>query len=305
MFSRLRADIQCILERDPAARSKFEVLTCSPGLHAIVLHRAAHWCWNQGFRWLGRFISHIARWLTGIEIHPGAKIGNRVFFDHAMGVVVGETAEIGDGCTIYQGVTLGGTSLDKGVKRHPTLANGVVVGGGAKVLGSFTVGEGARIGSNAVVVKAVPPGATAVGIPARDVYGIRVADSKLGYKSLGKSGDITKAQHCRAEFYAAGYGWIPVDPADVRKVVLEEGGGLPLNDAKVEAARKRLFGSWEMNWLAFNTAHDVKLPGTSKGPIGFLMYPNAEVVENGKVVKIDSLDPDNFKYKITVREIVG
>lgn len=147
--------------------------------------------------------------------------------------------------------------------------------------------------------------ARAVGIPARDVYGIRVADSKLGYKSLGKSGDITKAQHCRAEFYAAGYGWIPVDPADVRKVVLEESGGLPLNDAKVEAARKRLFGSWEMNWLAFNTAHDVKLPGTSKGPIGFLMYPNAEVVENGKVVKIDSLDPDNFKYKITVREIVG
>ncbi len=147
--------------------------------------------------------------------------------------------------------------------------------------------------------------ARALGIPARDVYGIRVADSNLGYKSLGKSGDITKAQHCRAEFYATGYGWIPVDPADVRKVVLEENGGLPLNDAKVEAARKRLFGSWEMNWLAFNTAHDVKLPGTAKEPIGFLMYPNAEVVENGNVFKMDSLDPDNFKYKITSREILG
>ncbi|MBC7502474.1 MAG: transglutaminase domain-containing protein [Herminiimonas sp.] len=147
--------------------------------------------------------------------------------------------------------------------------------------------------------------ARAVGIPARDVYGIRVADSNLGYKSLGKSGEITKAQHCRAEFYAAGYGWIPVDPADVRKVVLEEGGGLPLNDAKVEAARKRLFGSWEMNWLAFNTAHDVVLPGTTKGPIGFLMYPNAEVIENGNAFRMDSLDPDNFKYKITAREILG
>ncbi len=167
MFARLRSDIQCILERDPAARSTWEVLTCYPGLHALILHRRAHWCWNHGFKWLGRFISHVSRWMTGIEIHPGARIGDRVFFDHAMGVVVGETAEIGDGCTIYQGVTLGGTSLYKGTKRHPTLGKNVVVSAGAKVLGGFEVGDNAKIGSNAVVIKPVPAGATAVGIPAR------------------------------------------------------------------------------------------------------------------------------------------
>jgi len=167
MFSRIRSDIQCILDRDPAARSTWEVLTCYPGLHAVVLHRLAHACWTHGFKWVGRFISHVARWITGIEIHPGAKIGQRVFFDHAMGVVVGETAEIGDGCTIYQGVTLGGTSLYKGTKRHPTLGKDVVVSAGAKVLGGFVVGDGAKIGSNAVVIKPVPAGATAVGIPAR------------------------------------------------------------------------------------------------------------------------------------------
>ncbi|KQP22017.1 serine O-acetyltransferase [Pseudorhodoferax sp. Leaf267] len=166
-FSRLRTDIRCILDRDPAARSAWEVLTCYPGIHALVLHRRAHWCWNHGLKWLGRAISQLSRWLTGIEIHPGAKIGERVFFDHAMGVVVGETAEIGDGCTIYQGVTLGGTSLYKGEKRHPTLGRDVVVSAGAKVLGGFTVGDGAKIGSNAVVIKPVPAGATAVGIPAR------------------------------------------------------------------------------------------------------------------------------------------
>ena len=143
-----------------------------------------------------------------------------------------------------------------------------------------------------------------VGVPARDVYGIRVADSRLGYKSLGKSGDISKAQHCRAEFFLAGYGWVPVDPADVRKVVLEENGGLPLSDVKVEAARKRLFGSWEMNWLAYNYAHDVKLPGAARGPVGFFMYPNAEVTEQGKVARVDSLDPENFRYTITSREII-
>jgi serine O-acetyltransferase len=136
-------------------------------LHAVVLHRLAHWFWHHGFKWLGRFVSHLSRFFTGIEIHPGAKLGERVFFDHAMGTVVGETAEIGDGCTIYQGVTLGGTSLYKGSKRHPTLGKDVVVSAGAKVLGGFEVGDGAKIGSNAVVVKPVPAGATAVGIPAR------------------------------------------------------------------------------------------------------------------------------------------
>ena len=183
MFSRLRSDIQCILDRDPAARSTWEAITCYPGLHAIWLHRIARWCWLRGFKWLGRFISHIARWFTGIEIHPGAKLGERVFFDHAMGVVVGETAEIGDGCTIYQGVTLGGTSLYKGTKRHPTLGKDVVVSAGAKVLGGFVVGDGAKIGSNAVVIKPVPPGATAVGIPAR------IIPSKAG-----ESADVTTAQ---------------------------------------------------------------------------------------------------------------
>ncbi|MCT9809740.1 serine O-acetyltransferase [Acidovorax sp. Be4] len=180
MLARLRSDIQCILDRDPAARSTWEVVTCYPGLHAIWLQRPAHWCWNHGFRWLGRFISHLARWLTGIEIHPGAVIGERVFIDHGMGVVIGETAVVGDGCTIYHGVTLGGTSLYKGVKRHPTLGRDVVVSAGAKVLGGFEVGDGAKIGSNAVVIKPVPAGATAVGIPAR------ILPSKAG-----QSADVT------------------------------------------------------------------------------------------------------------------
>jgi serine O-acetyltransferase len=167
MFARLREDIQCVMSRDPAAHSRFEVVTCYPGLHALWMHRLAHGCWVHGWRWLGRYISHWARFLTGIEIHPGATIGRRVFIDHGMGLVVGETAEVGDDCTIYHGVTLGGTSLIPGAKRHPTLGQGVVVGAGAKVLGGFTVGDGARIGSNAVVVKEVPAGATAVGNPAR------------------------------------------------------------------------------------------------------------------------------------------
>jgi len=169
MFTKLRNDIACILERDPAARTSWEVLTCYPGLHAIYLHKLSRWLWTHGLRWLGRLVSQFARWMTGIEIHPGAKIGSCVFIDHGMGVVIGETAEIGDGCTIYQGVTLGGTSLYRGAKRHPTLGAGVVVGAGAKVLGGFTVGDGARVGSNAVVVKEVPPGATVVGIPGRIV----------------------------------------------------------------------------------------------------------------------------------------
>ena len=169
MFRKLRADLDCILERDPAARSRWEVLTCYPGLHAIYIHKLAHWFWANGLRWLGRFTSHLGRWLTGIEIHPGAKIGSCVFVDHGMGVVIGETAEVGDGCTIYQGVTLGGTSLEPGAKRHPTLGAGVIVSAGAKVLGGFTVGDGARIGANSVVLKEVPAGATVVGIPGRIV----------------------------------------------------------------------------------------------------------------------------------------
>ena len=190
MFSRIRADAQTILDRDPAARSWLEVLTCYPGLHALLFHRLAHACWQAGFYWLGRFISHISRFFTGIEIHPAAVVGERVFFDHAMGVVVGETAEIGDGCTIYQGVTLGGTSLYKGTKRHPTLGKDVVVGAGAKVLGGFTVGDGAKVGSNAVVTKPVPARATAVGNPARIIQAEsdakrEEAASKMGFSAYG------------------------------------------------------------------------------------------------------------------------
>ncbi len=165
-FERLREDIATIMEKDPAARSPLEVLLCYPGVHALAIHRVSHALWKLGFTLVARWLSTLGRWLTGIELHPGATVGRRVFIDHGMGVVIGETAEVGDDCTIYQGVTLGGTALNR-AKRHPTLEQGVVVGAGAKVLGPFTVGAGARIGSNSVVIKAVPPGATAVGIPAR------------------------------------------------------------------------------------------------------------------------------------------
>ncbi len=168
MFQRIKEDIQCVFERDPAARNSFEVFTTYPGLHAIWLHRIAHKLWRARLLWLARFVSTFSRWLTGIEIHPGAKIGRRFFIDHGMGIVIGETAEIGDNCTLYHGVTLGGTSWNPG-KRHPTLQDNVVVGAGAKVLGPLTVGEGARVGSNAVVVKEVPAGSTVVGIPGRVV----------------------------------------------------------------------------------------------------------------------------------------
>jgi serine O-acetyltransferase len=166
MLDELREDIRVVFDRDPAARSTWEVVTCYPGFHAMLFHRLSHRLWQLGFKWLARLVSHFGRWLTGIEIHPGATIGRRFFIDHGMGVVIGETSVIGDECTLYHGVTLGGTSWDKG-KRHPTLGNGVVIGAGAKVLGPIVLGEGARVGSNAVVVKDVPAGATAVGIPAR------------------------------------------------------------------------------------------------------------------------------------------
>ena len=168
MFAHLKEEIAVVFKRDPAARNTWEVITCYPGFHALLFHRVAHWLWEIGLMWLARLTSHLGRWLTGIEIHPGAKIGRRFFIDHGMGVVIGETAEIGDDCTLYHGVTLGGTSWNKG-KRHPTLGNGVVIGAGAKILGPITIGAGAKIGSNAVVVKEVPPGATAIGIPAHVV----------------------------------------------------------------------------------------------------------------------------------------
>ena len=195
MFQTIKEDINSVFDRDPAARSVFEVLTCYPGLHARIIHRMAHRLWRANFKWLARFVSHIGRFLTGIEIHPGATIGRRFFIDHGMGVVIGETAEIGDDVTLYHGVTLGGTSWKEG-KRHPTLGRGVVVGAGAKILGPITIGDEAKIGSNAVVVKDVPAGATAAGIPAR----ILDEEKKVaGFNAYGISNDqndpLAKAIH--------------------------------------------------------------------------------------------------------------
>ncbi|PLX76699.1 MAG: serine O-acetyltransferase [Desulfuromonas sp.] len=168
MFEKIKDDIYSVFDRDPAARSALEIAFCYPGLHAVWIYRIANWFWVRQFYFLGRFTSHIGRFLTGIEIHPGAKIGKKFFIDHGMGVVIGETAEIGDNVTLYHGVTLGGVTWDK-VKRHPTLEDNVVIGSGAKILGPFTVGKGAKVGSNSVVVKEVPTNATVVGIPGRVV----------------------------------------------------------------------------------------------------------------------------------------
>ncbi|MCF1184634.1 serine O-acetyltransferase [Marichromatium gracile] len=197
MFRRLREDIACVFDRDPAARTTFEVLTTYPGIHAVMVHRIAHGLWRREFKWAARLLSNIARLFTGIEIHPGAVIGRRFFIDHGMGVVIGETAVIGDDCTLYHGVTLGGTTWEKG-KRHPTLGRDVVVGAGAKVLGPIDIGDGARIGSNAVVVKSVPAGATAVGVPgrviepARDAASKRRADTarRIGFDAYGATRDV-------------------------------------------------------------------------------------------------------------------
>ncbi len=203
MFSRLREDIQSVFARDPAARTFWEVLTCYPGAHAMVFHRLAHWLWSHRLRWLGRAVSHLGRFFTGIEIHPGVVIGRRLLIDHGMGVVIGETAVIGDDVTLYQGVTLGGTSWNKG-RRHPTLGDGVVIGAGAKVLGPITVGASAKVGSNAVVVKDVPAGATAVGNPARIIDSAQARKreemaGQLGFSAYALAGDqddpLAKAIH--------------------------------------------------------------------------------------------------------------
>ncbi len=196
MFERVKEDIACVFERDPAARNAFEIITTYPGLHAVMIHRLARRLWQRNLKWPARVLANIARLLTGIEIHPGAVIGRRFFIDHGMGVVIGETAVIGDDCTLYHGVTLGGTTWRKG-QRHPTLGRNVVVGAGAKVLGPIKIGDGARIGSNAVVVKSVPPGATAVGVPGRvieqaqDEKTQRRADTaeRIGFDAYGATRD--------------------------------------------------------------------------------------------------------------------
>ena len=184
-FKHLREDISCIFDRDPAARNTWEIITCYPGFQAILMHRIAAKLWRWRWFWLARFLSAIARCLTGVEIHPGARIGRRVFIDHGMGVVIGETAEVGDDCTLYHGVTLGGTSWNEG-KRHPTLEAGVVVGAGAQILGPITVGAGAKVGSNAVVVKSVLPKTTVIGIPAREVE-VKSAQAEALFTAYGFS----------------------------------------------------------------------------------------------------------------------
>jgi len=196
MLKRILEDVDCVFARDPAARHRLEILTAYPGVHAVLLHRVNHRLWQLGLKWLARLGSHLARFLTGIEIHPGAVIGRRFFIDHGMGVVIGETSEIGDDCTLYHGVTLGGTSWEKG-KRHPTLHDNVVVGAGAKVLGPITLDVGARVGSNAVVVKDVPAGATVVGIPGKVVgeseerqRARSAMAEKLGFDAYGTSQDM-------------------------------------------------------------------------------------------------------------------
>jgi serine O-acetyltransferase len=240
MFTRLREDIAVVFERDPAARTRWEVLTCYPGLHAIAWHRTvSHRLWNAGFRWLARWLSHWGRLFTGIEIHPGAQIGRRVFIDHGMGIVIGETAVVGDDCTLYHGVTLGGTSWNKG-KRHPTLGRGVVIGAGAKVLGPIEVGDGAKIGSNAVVVRAVPAGATAVGIPARIVSAEdherrEQQAAKIGFSAYAITADmndpIVQAIHKLLDHAAAS------DERFERLVRQLQRDGVEISDAKATAER--------------------------------------------------------------------
>ncbi len=210
LFESIKEDVKVVFERDPAARTRWEVMTCYPGFHAVLIHKLSHRLWLGGLKWLARFTAHVGRWLTGIEIHPGAKIGRRVFIDHGMGVVIGETAEIGEDSTLYHGVTLGGTSWKEG-KRHPTLGKGVIVGAGAKILGPIVIGDGAKIGSNAVVVKDVPSGATAVGIPARILDEVRQAREKkaekLGFSAYAIGDDMndpfTKAIHGLIDHSAA------------------------------------------------------------------------------------------------------
>jgi serine O-acetyltransferase len=240
MFSRLREDISVVFDRDPAARSRWEVLTCYPGLHALTWHRwVTHPLWRWNWRWLARWLSHWSRWLTGIEIHPGASIGRRVFIDHGMGVVIGETAEVGDDCTLYHGVTLGGVKWDR-VKRHPTLGRRVVVGAGAKILGPILVGDGAKIGSNAVVVRDVPAGATAVGIPARIVSGegaLRREEqaTKIGFSAYAISADMNdpmvQAVHSLLDHAAA------TDERLKKLIDLLQERGVECGDAKATAER--------------------------------------------------------------------
>ncbi|WP_100643254.1 serine O-acetyltransferase [Alteromonas facilis] len=227
MFERIKEDVASVFHRDPAARNTFEVLTNYPGLHAIWIHRVAHRLWRRNWKWLARSISTFSRWLTGIEIHPGATLGRRFFIDHGMGVVIGETAEIGDDVTLYHGVTLGGTTWKSG-KRHPTLKNNVVVGAGAKVLGPITIEEGAKVGSNSVVVRDVPAGATAVGIPGRIINARADSESEDAQEHNKRRSKIAQKYGFDAYAVAADN---PDPVANAMGVMLEH---VHLMDAKVE-----------------------------------------------------------------------
>jgi serine O-acetyltransferase len=233
MLEALKSDIQGVVERDPAARSAFEVLLCYPGVHAVLLHRFAHKLYTRGWIITARFISQLGRWLTGIEIHPGAKIGKRLLIDHGMGVVIGETAVIGDNVTLYQQVTLGGVSLDPG-KRHPTIEDDVVIGAGAAVLGPFTVGKGARVGSNAVVLRAVEPGTTVVGVPARPVGPQEVSeDQECCFPAYGTvpgaiADPVTRALDRLSR---------EVDRLNARVEDLESGTAAPIDEEPAAAAK--------------------------------------------------------------------
>ena len=195
VFETFRRDIQAARDRDPAVRSTLEILFCYPGVHALWLHRLAHWFWTRGFLFIGRFISHVSRFLTGIEIHPAARLGPGLFIDHGMGVVIGETTEVGENVTIYQGVTLGGTSLER-KKRHPTIGNNVVIGAGAKILGPFMVGDNSKIGSASVVVKEVPPNSVVIGVPGRVIFrdGKKVSDMDFDWTNLPDP--VAQAMQC-------------------------------------------------------------------------------------------------------------
>ena len=222
MWELIKEDISCVFDRDPASRNVFEVLTSYPGVHAILFHRVNHWLWGKGLKWFARWLSYFSRWITAIEIHPGATVGKRFFIDHGIGIVIGETAEIGDDVTLYQGVTLGGRTLNEG-KRHPTLGNNVVVGAGAKILGPFAVGADARIGSNAVILEAVPEGATVVGVPGRIV---RCQDENA------KCLEVVKNEQSKQAFDAYGVaGEIEEDPVAGIKELQQE-----LSDLRAEVA---------------------------------------------------------------------
>ena len=197
MFEKVKEGLAVYFERDPAARNYWEIIFCNPGLHALLLHRLAHWLWRRNLKFIARLLSHISRWLTGVEIHPQAQIGRRVFIDHGMGIVIGGTSEIHDDCSIYQGVTLGGVTQTFKGKRHPTLARGVIVGAGAKVLGPIVIGEYAKVGSNAVVVREVPPGITVGGIPARPIGGAQKEQKEKAFRPYAVCGDEEEEMSAR------------------------------------------------------------------------------------------------------------